>query len=72
MDSDEPLATKLHQRKFLSEMALGVIDKLLALEKPWEQLREVRSCLKFKHVNFVSEHVCFSGKKFGSEITSSK
>jgi hypothetical protein len=38
-----PPATEVHQRKFLTEMALGVIDKLLALEKPWEQLQQVRS-----------------------------
>lgn len=39
--SDLPPETKLNQREFYSELAIGVIDKVFALEKAWEQLQNV-------------------------------
>ncbi|CAB3360152.1 Hypothetical predicted protein [Cloeon dipterum] len=39
-EAEDPPVNKLNQRKFMSEMALGVIDKLLILTKPWEQLNQ--------------------------------
>jgi hypothetical protein len=41
-NSFESEEKKLHNRKFQTELALGTIDKLLMLQKPIEQLREVR------------------------------
>jgi hypothetical protein len=34
--------TKLSQREFYSELAIGVIDKILNLQRPWEQIENVK------------------------------
>lgn len=40
--SDLPPATKLSQREFYSQLAIGIIEKILNLRKPWAQIENVK------------------------------
>jgi len=40
-ESNDPPETQLHQRKFLYELAIGVSEKIILLDKPINQLKEV-------------------------------
>ncbi|XP_059482113.1 adhesion G protein-coupled receptor L2-like isoform X2 [Neocloeon triangulifer] len=66
--AEDPPATKLHQRKFLLEMAMGVIDKLLALTKPWEQLREYQKIELGWNMNKLAEMFGFAVTKKAKSI----
>jgi len=45
--SNLPPETKLSQREFYSELAVGVIDKILSLQRPWEQIENVKLLIIF-------------------------
>jgi hypothetical protein len=42
-----PPRTKLSQREFYLELAIGVVDKIFTLQKPWEQLENVKKNISY-------------------------